>query len=181
MTAIKQSSPVDIDTIRRIHVSAFGAEEGPVIAELVSNLLVDPSAYPSLSLLAYEQDRAIGHILFTRVVLSGHETLSASLLCPLAVTPQAQSKGVGEKLIREGLSRLKSSGIGLVFVLGHPGYYPRTGFVPAGQFGLDAPYPIADKNADAWMVHALQPGLIGKVTGTLSCADALQQPAYWIE
>jgi putative acetyltransferase len=69
----------------------------------------------------------------------------------------------------------------LVFVLGHPDYYPRHGFEPAGPQGLDAPYPIPAAHEDAWMVLALRPGVIGKLRGRVVCADALDKPEYWRE
>ena len=182
MCQIKETTREDINRLVQVHTEAFGPEEGPEIAGLVAALLKDPSARPRTSLLACEGERALGHILFTHVALSGHEeTVAASLLCPLAVVPEAQSQGVGGKLIKAGLAALKEAGVGLVFVLGHPDYYPRYGFSPAGSAGLYAPYPIAEKNAGAWMVQALRPGLIGQVKGTLSCARALQDPAYWQE
>ena len=157
-------------------------KRGPIIAELVTALLDDPSAQPRLSLLTDEGDHPLGHILFTRVTISGHEqSVIASLLCPLAVAPDAQSRGIGGALVKAGLERLKQMGVDLVFVLGHPGYYPRFGFIPAGQFGLHAPYPIEKKNAGAWMVQALQPGLLGRIEGKLNCADSLQNPEYWQE
>ncbi|CAE7242442.1 yjhQ, partial [Symbiodinium pilosum] len=81
--------------------------------------------------------------------------VQAVILAPLAVHPDFQSKGIGGQLIREGLRTVEAKGTGLAFVLGHPGYYPKHGFKPAGALGYDAPYPIEDKNADAWMVQAL--------------------------
>jgi putative acetyltransferase len=68
-----------------------------------------------------------------------------------------------------------------VFVLGHPEYYPRFGFRPAGALGMDAPYPIPERHADAWMVQALRPGLLGQVRGTVRCADTLNDPRHWRE
>ena len=67
-----------------------------------------------------------------------------AILAPLAVVPDAQGQGIGGALIEHGLSLLQRSGVGLVFVLGHPGYYPRHGFEPAGRLGFDAPFPILD-------------------------------------
>ena len=168
--------------ILEVESAAFGPDEGPIIERLVSDLLDDPTAQPLLSVLAVEGDRPLGHILFTRVELGGQATpIKSSILCPLAVAPEAQSRGIGSQLVRTGLARLRESGTELVFVLGHPGYYPRFGFEPAGAYRLHAPYPIPEKNADAWMVQALQPGILGQVEGTLSCAEALRRPEYWVE
>ena len=95
--------------------------------------------------------------------------------------PDAQNRGVGQALINEGLKQLKKSDVNLVFVLGHPGYYPRCGFVPAGNLGFDAPYPIPDENADAWMIQELNGNHVGRTNGTVQCSDALDQPQYWRE
>jgi putative acetyltransferase len=77
--------------------------------------------------------------------------------------------------------RIGIKGVELVFVLGHPGYYPRHGFTPAGVLGFHAPYPIPEKNADAWMVQELHPGVIGRARGKILCADAINRPEYWRE
>ncbi|WP_233501839.1 hypothetical protein [Acaryochloris thomasi] len=66
-------------------------------------------------------------------------------------------------------------------MLGHPGYYPRHGFKPAQPVGFEPPYPIAAENAEAWMVQALRPNVIGSFSGTLMCADALKKPELWQE
>ena len=176
---IRKASYSDLDSVLSVECAAFGHDKE---AGLVSDLLEDLSASPALSLLAFDGDQAVGHILFTRALLEGAErTVSVSLLAPLAVVPQAQKKGIGGRLIDEGVKRLKASGVDLVFVLGHPEYYPRHGFQPAGVHGLNAPYPIPDIHADAWMVQELGSGVIGSVHGKVVCADALNRPEYWRE
>jgi len=149
---------------------------------LVRELLHDHSAKPVLSLLAFKQDRAVGHILFTTARLFGtKDTASIVILAPLAIVPDAQKQGIGGRLIEQGLGLLSKSRVDLVFVLGHPEYYPRYGFKPAGHLGFEAPYPIPDEHADAWMVQALRPGVIGSVSGKVICADALNKPEHWRE
>ncbi len=179
---LRKATQADLNDVLRVAHLAFGEEEGPVIVELVTGLLNDPSAAPVLSLLAFDNNRAVGHILFTRARITAPETaVTAAILAPLAVIPDAQAQGVGGQLVREGLKRLADQEVALVFVLGHPTYYPRHGFRPAGALGLQAPYPIPDKNAAAWMVQELRAGVIGSVTGTVKCADALARPEYWRE
>jgi len=171
----------DRDTILTLHRAAFGPEEGPVIADLVNALLDDPTAEPRLSLLAERDGRAVGHILFTRTTLAPDpDGLDARLLAPLAVHPDHQGDGVGGTLIRDGLTRLRQAGAALVFVLGHPGYYPRHGFRPCRV--VAAPYPIPAQHADAWMVQELSRGAEERAAGgTLGCATAIDRPEYWIE
>ena len=83
--------------------------------------------------------------------------------------------------IKEGLNQLRNSGVDLVFVLGHPEYYPRFGFTPAGVLGFEAPYPIPDEHAGAWMVQELKQGVIGRVKGKIQCSEVLNQSQHWRE
>ena len=176
---IRKTSEADLPAIMRIHSMAFGQDTE---ADLVAAILADPSAEPVLSLMALEDGRPVGHILFSAARLDEPERdTPAAILAPLAIVPDAQRRGLGGKLIETGLVHLSETGTDLVFVLGHPDYYPRFGFEPAGQYGLLAPYPIADEHADAWMVQALRPGIIGSVRGTIICCDALSRPELWRE
>ena len=179
---IRKSSTLDGTEIEKIHIKAFGKEKGPEIADLVDGLFNDETARPSLSLVAVEGDQLIGHILFTNATLTQTtEPVSAQILAPLAVLPDTQRRGVGGQLIEEGLTRLKETGVELVFVLGHPEYYPRYGFKPAGKKGYEAPYPIPEEHAGAWMVQELRAGIIGRITGKVRCSDVLNQPEHWRE
>ncbi|MEM9163741.1 MAG: N-acetyltransferase [Cyanobacteria bacterium P01_F01_bin.4] len=176
---IRAALESDLDDVLFVEQAAFGHDDE---AELVRALLEDPSAQPVLSLLAFQDDLAVGHILFTTAHLTSPQTtISIALLAPLAVVPDAQQQGIGGQLIERGLQLLSTSGIDLVFVLGHPDYYPRHGFQPAGQLGFEAPYPIPAEHADAWMVQALRPDVIGTISGKVVCADALNKPEYWRE
>jgi predicted N-acetyltransferase YhbS len=179
---IRNSTESDVPDITTLEMAAFGSEKGREIADLVTDLLADFTAMPVLSLVATEGSRVIGHILFTKAkITNSNQPASAVILAPLAVHPDVQSQGIGGLLIKEGLKRLSASGVALVFVLGHPGYYPRYGFHTAGTCGLEAPYPIPDEHADAWMVQELQSGVIGRVSGKVQCADVLNQPQHWRE
>jgi len=175
---IRKALYSDLDNVLFVERAAFGSDEE---ANLVRDLLGDDSAKPIVSLLAFQENRAVGHILFTKACLESKAPLSISILAPLAVVPDAQKQGVGGKLIEYGLQVLLESGVDLVFVLGHPKYYPRYGFKPAGNLGFDTPYPIPDKNAEAWMVRALRPEVIGTFNGKVICADKMNNPKYWRE
>jgi len=179
---IRESIESERNEILAIHHLAFGDDKGPVIAKLVDDLLHDETAKPILSLVAVENDKLVGHILYTKAVVANAENvISARILAPLAILPGKQKMGIGEKLINEGLRLLKESGIELVFVLGHPGYYPRCGFVPAGQQGFEAPYPIPEEHAEAWMTQALNGDALKNNSGKVQCSKVLNEPQHWRE
>jgi len=179
---IRKAVQSDPRVISSLVISAFGNTEGPEIDQLIADLLVDESAQPVLSLVATVDKNIVGHILFSQARIEQFDRdVSAALLCPLAVHPDFQSRHIGSQLVTEGLRQLSDSGVDIVFVLGHPGYYPRYGFSEAGTKGFEAPYPIPRKNASAWMVQELHPGVIGRSSGRVVCAAALDEPKYWRE
>ncbi|TDB37011.1 MAG: N-acetyltransferase [Actinobacteria bacterium] len=171
-----------MDLVDVLQVEALAFADDPAVESLVRDLLRDPSAAPVVSLLAREAGRPIGHVMFTAAHIDGSERdVCASILAPLAVVPDRQRRGVGGRLVERGLGVLEASGVELVFVLGHPAYYPQFGFEPAGARGLAAPFPIPADHADAWMVRALRPGVLGAVRGTVVCAEAMNRAEYWRE
>ncbi|WP_159520638.1 GNAT family N-acetyltransferase [Sunxiuqinia indica] len=178
---IKETANKDLTAIFEVESQAFGHDKE---ARLTEALLGDSTAKPVLSLLAFYNEKAVGHILFTRVYMnemSENQPLM-HILAPLAVIPEYQKKGIGKMLIMEGLEKLKQSGSVLVFVLGHIGYYDRHGFVPdAAKLGYQAPFPIPEEFADAWMVQSLNSSDINLEKGKVLCANELNKPEHWRE
>lgn len=168
--AIRTAAPQDLDTILDIHRQAFGQDEE---ANLVSALLSDETAAPRVSLLARVDGQDVGHILFTKVTAGD---LIGSILCPLAVRPQAQKSGVGRQLITQGIKELRTEGVDVIFVFGDPKYYGNFGFEPAAAQGLSAPHPIPTQFADAWMAHALSRR---RAVAQVKCSDTLSDRRYW--
>ncbi len=117
-----------------------------------------------LSLVAEGNGIVVGHILFSPVSLSDRPGLNMMGLAPMAVTPERQRQGIGSVLVRHGLDRCRELGVGAVVVLGHPGFYPRFGFVPAAQFGIDCEYKVS---REAFLVVELQPGYLRDISGTV--------------
>ncbi|MBI9037578.1 MAG: N-acetyltransferase [Bacteroidales bacterium] len=176
---IRKALDSDLEDILRVERAAFNSDEE---AELVRQLIVDESAKPLLSLLAFKKDFAVGHILFTKVFLQNNEVdVSCMILAPLAVIPEFQKSGIGSKLINTGLKILSESGTDLVFVLGYPEYYTRYGFKSATCLGFEAPYSIPAEHEEAWMVISLRSEVIGLISGKVVCANALYKPEYWRE
>ncbi|WFN35559.1 N-acetyltransferase [Methanogenium sp. S4BF] len=177
---IREANESDLHDVIQVEKEAFGYEKEAI---LVSQLLEDESAEPTISLLAFKEDEAVGHILFTKAAIDGKDPSPLIyLLAPLAIKPEHQKQGIGGMLINEGLKKLKDMGVEMVFVLGHENYYPKYGFInDAGNMGFAAPYPIPEEQAGAWMVQFLGSKDVEGITGRVVCADALNKPEHWRE
>lgn len=157
MVEIRAERAGDEAAVRRVNELAFGrAEEAALVDALRA------AARPHVSLVAVDGGRVVGHVFFSPVSLEtegGPEdsSFAAMGLAPMAVLPGHQRRGVGSELVRAGLDECRRAGRDVVVVLGHPEYYPRFGFRPAGRAGLRCEYPVPD---DTFMVVELRPGAL---------------------
>ena len=84
-------------------------------------------------------------------------------LAPVAVLPDYQNRGIGSRLIREGLAACERGGCGFVVLLGEPAFYRRFGFDRADRCGLGNEYG-AD---EAFMVLELKGGALSGRNGVV--------------
>lgn len=173
---IRQSTFDETALIIDLHRSAFGDPEGETIAKLINQLFSDQSAQPILSLVAEENSTLIGSVIFSKVTIDGaSDCISACILAPLAVHKEHQGKGIGMKLMKQGLETLQQRGVHFVFVLGDPAYYTRAGFSPNHK--INAPHKL--EYPEAWMAISLQDKQLSSVNGTVQCATTLNAPEHW--
>lgn len=158
MIVIRPEQPEDITVIHHVVHQAFGQ---PAEANLVDALRRNGKA--KISLVAEDNGRVIGHILFSPVTIETANGLIEGIgLAPLAVSPERQNEGIGSRLSEEGLTRCREGGYPFVIVLGHPDYYPRFGFVPASRFGVKSEYDVRD---EVFMAMELQEGSLADSAG----------------
>jgi putative acetyltransferase len=164
VVTIRPEIAADADAVRRVHALAFAPSAGE--ARLVDGLRVEGANVPDLCLVAEEGRDVVGHVMLSRAALgSGHVVL---VLAPVAVAPERQGAGIGSALVREALARAGETRYGLVVLLGHPAYYPRFGFEPAGALGVESP---DDVPSEAWMAYRL-PSYEPAMRGLVTYADA---------
>ncbi|GAA2169066.1 GNAT family N-acetyltransferase [Actinomadura napierensis] len=143
MTGHWRSRPetaADAAAVRRVVQAAFPTAEE---ADLVDALRRDPAWLPGLSFVAEAPGgRIAGYALLTRCRVGGADAVA---LAPVAVLPAYQRRGAGGAAVRAVLAAARRRGERLVVVLGHPGYYPRFGFVRASSLGVSAGFEVPDE------------------------------------
>jgi predicted N-acetyltransferase YhbS len=155
---VRTERPDDVAAIRAVNEAAFptAAEAGLVDALRAAGAVADGG-----SLVAERDGAVVGHLLLSVARLDHGPPVLA--LAPMAVLPAHQRTGVGGALVREALARAARTEHPLVVVVGHPGYYPRFGFRPAREHGIEPPF---DLPGEAWMIAPLpryDPALRGTV------------------
>lgn len=158
MIEIRSEKPDDESGVRRVHEAAFAPSL--LEANLVDMLCKAGKAL--VSLVAIDEGQIVGHVLFSPVSIAiAPDQFRAVGMAPVGVLPAFQNKGIGSRLIRQGLDQCREAGYDAVVVLGHTSYYPRFGFLPGSHFGLENAY-----NAnDAFMALELKEGALAGVSG----------------
>lgn len=143
MLEIRQENVNDYEQVYNVIKTAFekakhsdGNEQ-----DLVVELRKSNSFIPELSLVAVNENKIIGYILFTKVKIGDNTELA---LAPLAVLPEYQKKGVGTKLIKEGHKIAKQLNYNYSIVLGSNKYYPKLGYISASKYNIKAPFNVED-------------------------------------
>jgi putative acetyltransferase len=149
--AIAPETPADREGIFETVRLAFGRDDE---AKLVDRLRA--AGLCVVAMVAREEGQAVGYALFSRLPLfSAQGRMDALALAPVAVRPEAQKRGLGGALIRDGIALCRRTGETAVLVLGHEEYYPRFGFSPELAKNLRAPF-----SGPAWMALELRPGAL---------------------
>jgi putative acetyltransferase len=154
---IRPEAAEDRDAIRLVHQAAFG---GNAEADLVDALR--EGGFVELSLVVETDGEVIGHILFSRVaIVTKVGTVDALSLAPMAVVPEHQRKGIGTRLLWEGIAACTKLGHRIVLVLGHPEFYSEFGFSAELAQHIESPFG----GGEAWMAQELWPDSLKGVEG----------------
>jgi putative acetyltransferase len=144
---VRDERPEDAAEIAEVTRLAFvdhpdaGLTEGRIIEALRAADAL------SVSLVAEHTGRVVGHIGFSTVEISDGSRGWFGL-GPLSVAPAMQGRGIGSRLVIEGLARLQSVGASGCVVLGDEGFY--------GRFGFDDDHDLVLQSVPQTFFHALK-------------------------
>lgn len=137
---IRNEEAKDIEQVREVVRAAFPTDAESKLVDLLRT-----NGKSIISLVAVQNDQVLGHILFSPVSTTPPSEAKGVGLAPLAVQPNVQSRGIGSRLIHEGLRLCEELGYDYCVVLGSPIYYQRFGFKRASEPGLQNEYGVDDE------------------------------------
>lgn len=138
--AIRPEAPGDESTIFTLTQSAFAGMEfsGGTEGYIVDKLREDGDL--TLSLVALDRLRIVGHIAISPVTISDGASGWYGL-GPVSVAPEMQRAGIGGLLIRRAIEQMRERGAKGIVLLGSTEYYPRFGFRHEPQLSYPGPPP----------------------------------------
>lgn len=130
---VRPEQPGDEDQIDDVVSRAFDKMDEANLVRMLR--LRQPGFERQLSLCAWSGDRMVGYTGFIplRMRLMGN-AVSAVAVAPVAVVPECQRQGVGGAMLRWGQRAAAARGARVAFLNGHPGYYPRHGYLACFGF-----------------------------------------------
>jgi predicted N-acetyltransferase YhbS len=143
---LRTERPSDREEVLALTASAFSISPVtglpvagvPVELKLLRELFECDEYLSEFSIVAEIGGEIVGHVISTRGWAGDLELLG---LGPISVQPHLQRRGIGSALLRETARRAEEAGEPGIALLGSTEYYPRFGYLPAGQLGIEAPDP----------------------------------------
>ena len=126
-TTIRPEAPSDEDAIEQVTRRAFLSHPYSHQTEqfIIRALRTDHAL--SVSLVAEDAGRIVGHIALSPVTISdGADGWYG--LGPISVEPERQRRGIGRTLMERGLAELRKLGANGCVLVGDPAFYTRFGF-----------------------------------------------------
>ena len=135
---VRPATDTDRSAVLRVVEDAFGPDEGPKVAALVSAL--EESGHVRASLVAEVDGTVVGHVMLSRSWVDAERALvEVVVLSPLSVAPDRHGQGIGGELLVAAVTEAERLGSPVVFVEGDPAYYAARGWRPAGPLGFTKP------------------------------------------
>lgn len=130
----------------------------------------DADFVPQLDLVMLLDGRIIGQNVFVRAAIKadGGEDLPIMTMGPICIAPEFKRQGYGKILLDYSLERAKEMGCGAVCFEGSIGFYGKSGFTYASEFGIRYHGLPEGSDQSFFLCKELAAGYLDGVTGEYS-------------
>jgi len=134
---------------------------------VIHRLRDDPAFVPELDLVMEKDGRLIGQTMYMRSVIKADEGNDVPIMTmgPICIVPELQRQGYGKLLLDCSLQKAAELGCGAVCFEGNIGFYGKSGFRHASEYGIR--YHGLPEGADAsfFLCKELRKGYLDGVSG----------------
>ena len=130
-------------------------------------LRTDPAFIPELDFVMEKDGEIIGQNVFMHASIAADDGRQIPILTmgPICIKPELKRQGYGKQLLDYSVAQAAKLGAGAVCFEGNIGFYGKSGFTYASQFGIR--YHGLPEGADAsfFLCKELIPGYLDGITG----------------
>ena len=166
---IRPETPADYNTVENLVRESFWNVYKPGCSEhyVIHVLRDDPAFVKELDFVMEKDGTLIGQNMFMKTVIGTDDGSVCNVLTmgPICITPELKRKGYGKALLDYSLEKATDLGYGAVLFEGNIGFYGKSGFTYAREFGIryhDLPEGAYDS---FFLCKELQPGYLDGITG----------------
>ena len=134
---------------------------------VLNRLRNDPAFVRELDFVMEKDGKIIGQNMFMRATISADDggDIPIMTMGPICIAPQYQKQGYGKLLLDYSLEKAAELGCGALCFEGNIGFYGKSGFDYAKNFGLRYHGLPEDADASFFLCKELLPGYLDGVTG----------------
>ncbi len=127
----------------------------------------DPAFVKELDFVMEKDGQLIGQNMFMKTVIEADDgrTIDVLTMGPIGIAPEFKRQGYGKTLLDFSLDKAAALGFGAVLFEGNIGFYGKSGFDYASQFGIRYHDLPEDADASFFLCKELIPGYLNGVTG----------------
>ena len=166
---IRPETPADYNTVENLVRESFWNVYKPGCSEhyVIHVLRNDPAFVKELDFVMEKDGTLIGQNMFMKTVIETDDESVCNVLTmgPICITPELKRKGYGKALLDYFLEKATDLGYGAVLFEGNIGFYGKSGFTYAREFGIR--YHDLPEGADDsfFLCKELQPGYLDGISG----------------
>lgn len=166
---IRPETEADFRAVENLVREAFWNVYRPGCLEhyVIHVLRDDPAFVRELDFVMEKDGRIIGQNMFMRTHIDADDgrTVEVLTMGPIGIAPERKRQGYGKKLLDYSLEKAKALGFGAVLFEGNIGFYGKSGFDYARNFGIRYHDLEEGEDDSFFLCKELIPGYLKDVTG----------------
>ena len=138
----------------------------------------DPAFVPELDFVMEQDGKLIGQNMFMKTIIEADDgrTVDVLTMGPIGITPELKRKGYGKALLDYSLEKASEMGFGAVLFEGNIGFYGKSGFTYAREFGIRYHDLPEGEDDSFFLCRELIPGYLEGITGVYQTP-----PGYYVK
>ena len=127
----------------------------------------DPAFVKELDFVMEQDGRLIGQNMFMKTIIDADDGRVIDILTmgPICIIPELKRRGYGKTLLDYSLIEAQKLGFGAVLFEGNIGFYGKSGFRHASEFGIRYHDLPEDADSSFFLCKELVPGYLDGITG----------------